>query len=68
MGRMLAEFYRLPTSWMILAVAGAFVLMLIITIWQNRRYLAQSERKQCRECGNLFPASAKFCGHCGRKF
>lgn len=59
---------RYPTTFLIAAIAGAFVLMLVATVWQNRRYLARTERKQCRACGGLFPAAAKFCGHCGRKF
>lgn len=56
-----------PTGFVVVAIVTIF-LLLAITAWQNRRHLARTERKQCRNCGGLFPADAKFCGRCGRAF
>ena len=56
-----------PTGLAVVVIA-TIVLLLAITAWQNRRHLARTERKQCRQCGGLFPADAKFCGRCGKAF
>ena len=64
---MVYEIVSTPTGFVVVAIA-TFVLLLAITAWQNRRHLARTERKQCRQCGGLFPADAKFCGRCGKAF
>lgn len=56
-----------PAGFVVLLVL-TIVILIAITAWQNRRHLARTERKQCPHCGGLFPASAKFCGRCGKSF
>ena len=64
---MLREIVSTPIGLVVVAIATG-LLLLAITAWQNRRHLAMTERKQCRGCGGLFPAEAKFCGRCGKAF
>lgn len=56
-----------PTG-LVVVIVTTLVVLLLITALQNRRHLRRTERKQCPQCGGLFPASAKFCGRCGRAF
>lgn len=64
---MLRAIVSTPTGLVVVCIV-TFVVLVAITAWQNRRHLARTERKQCRQCGGLFPATAKFCGRCGRAF
>jgi ribosomal protein L40E len=48
-------------------VAAVFVILLIATASQNRRYTSQTQQKLCRGCGVSHPNFAVFCRRCGRK-
>lgn len=67
MTRMVQEIVSTPVGFVVVTIA-VIALLLFITAVQNRRHLARTERKQCRNCGGLFPADAKFCGRCGKAF
>ena len=57
-----------PIVLVVVAIVVGSTLLVIVTAWQNRRYLRRTERKQCRHCDALFPAAARFCGRCGKAF
>ena len=54
----------IPSWFLILA------LVLVVTAIRRagRGGRDRLRRRQCRECGGVFPAQAKFCGQCGRVF
>ena len=64
---MLRAIVSTPTGFVVVAIVTTF-LLLALTAWQNRRHLARTEKKQCRQCGGLFQVDAKFCGRCGKAF
>jgi hypothetical protein len=57
-----------PAVLIVGGIIAIVVLLVIVTAWQNRRYLRRTERKQCPHCNGLFPAAARYCGRCGKAF